>query len=69
MLVWLVCRMFPSTGRSRHCPSRKRVRRADRKNLLAAILALAVAGFATDTLHGISPAWISLAARHRLPAA
>lgn len=29
---------------------------------LALILAIAVAGFATDSWHGISPAWISLAA-------
>ncbi|CAG2153777.1 SLC13 family permease [Cupriavidus plantarum] len=62
ILVWLVCKLFPETGpmppqqAAHHAPMSRQERQ------LAVILALAVAGFATDAWHGISPAWISLAA-------
>ncbi|MDF3886063.1 SLC13 family permease [Cupriavidus basilensis] len=62
MLVWLVCRMFPEHGPIAALPQQEAGAPSRQEKLLAAILALAVAGFATDTLHGISPAWISLAA-------
>ncbi|MDF3834960.1 SLC13 family permease [Cupriavidus basilensis] len=62
VLVWLVCRMFPEHGPLAALPRQDTAAPGRQEKTLAIILALAVAGFATDTLHGISPAWISLAA-------
>ncbi|WP_059411904.1 SLC13 family permease [Cupriavidus basilensis] len=62
LLVWLVCRLFPEAGRPAAPPPQDAGAPGRQETVLAAILALAVAGFATDALHGISPAWISLAA-------
>ncbi|XQM36164.1 Sodium/sulfate symporter [Cupriavidus sp. H19C3] len=62
VLVWLVCKLFPERGPMppQEATAREAMSRPERQ--LALILAIAVAGFATDSWHGISPAWISLAA-------
>ena len=66
LLVWLICRIFPdrvrpSTDGGQPPPEPRTKLSGDERNL-AIILGLALAFFVTDTLHGISPAWISLAA-------
>jgi len=62
VLVWLVCRLFPQPGSLLAQAGGARTPMGPAEKKLALVLALAVAGFATDALHGISPAWISLAA-------
>lgn len=62
VLVWLVCRLFPHQGSLLAQSEGARTPMSRAETRLAIVLALAVAGFATDALHGISPAWISLAA-------
>ncbi|SDC63382.1 Di-and tricarboxylate transporter [Cupriavidus sp. YR651] len=62
VLVWLVCRLFPETRTMAAQPAATRTAMGGQEKTLAIILALAVAGFATDAWHGVSPAWISLAA-------
>jgi len=62
VLIWVVCRMFPENGPMAPQPASARSALGAQERMLAIILALAVAGFATDAWHGISPAWISLAA-------
>lgn len=61
-LIWLVCRMFPD-----HEPlkpmltgSPKPMSQPERR--LSFILGLSLALYATDSIHGISPAWITLGA-------
>jgi di/tricarboxylate transporter len=60
LLVWVVCRLFPerqalASGEARALPP---MSRAERR--LALIIGLSLVLFATDFIHGISPAWISL---------
>lgn len=62
LLVVLICRIFPDTVRAAEAPPVERTRLAGDERNLAIILGIALAFFVTDTLHGISPAWISLAA-------
>lgn len=62
LLVWLVCRVFPDRVRAGLPPPEAYTRLSGEERNLAIILGLALAFFVTDTLHGISPAWISLAA-------
>ena len=62
VLVWLVCRLFPHDAPLAAAPAAARAPMGRQERLLAVILAIAVVGFATDALHGISPAWIALAA-------
>ncbi|MGX6566594.1 Sodium/sulfate symporter [Cupriavidus necator] len=62
LLVWLVCRLFPHDAPLAAAPAAARAPMGRQERLLAVILAIAVVGFATDALHGISPAWIALAA-------
>ncbi len=62
VLVWLVCKLFPETAAMTPQPATARTAMSKPETLLAVLLALAVAAFATDAWHGISPAWISLAA-------
>jgi anion transporter len=61
-LVWLVCRLFPETEKlgTGQAPARGPMSPAERR--LVAVLACSLLLFATDFLHGISPAWVSLAA-------
>jgi di/tricarboxylate transporter len=63
ILVALVCRVFPESGRlTAGTPPARRPGLSRDEIVLAIVLALALALFATDALHGISPAWISLGA-------
>ncbi len=61
ILVWLIHRLFPDTPAppSEHAAAPPLSPEARR---LAVILALTLALWATDTVHGIAPAWIGLAA-------
>jgi anion transporter len=62
LLVLLICRIFPDRVRGDRPPAERRMRLSREERNLAVILGLALAFFVTDTLHGISPAWVSLAA-------
>ena len=62
LLVLLICRIFPDRVRGDQRPPESRTKLNGEERNLAIILGLALAFFVTDTLHGISPAWISLAA-------
>ena len=62
LLVWLICRIFPDCVHAELPPLGERTKLSGEERNLAIILGLALAFFVTDTLHGISPAWISLAA-------
>ncbi|MEN7530352.1 MULTISPECIES: SLC13 family permease [unclassified Cupriavidus] len=62
VLIWMICKLFPENGPMKPQPATVRTVMGPQERVLAVILALAVAGFATDAWHGISPAWISLAA-------
>lgn len=62
VLVWLVCKLFPENGPMPPQQPADHAGMSRQERLLAVILILAVAGFATDAWHGISPAWISLTA-------
>ena len=61
VLVWLVCRMFPDEARMGADEAPPTPMTRDERRLVA-ILAASLVLFATDFLHGVSPAWISLAA-------
>jgi di/tricarboxylate transporter len=62
-LVVLVCRLFPEPGPLGGAAPPERGRALSRdETVLAAILALSLLLFATDFLHGVSPAWIALGA-------
>lgn len=60
-IVVLVCRLFPDTTRLAHTAADATPMSADEKRLTA-ILAVSLALWATDFLHGIRPGWIALAA-------
>jgi len=62
LLVALVCRFFPERGRLRALPRAAEPPMSRDEKLLALVLAASLLLFATDFLHGISPAWVSLAA-------
>jgi di/tricarboxylate transporter len=62
LLVALVCRVFPEPGPLRAAPRGVEAPMSRDEKLLAAVLAASLVLFATDFLHEISPAWISLAA-------
>ncbi len=62
LLVPLICRIFPERGPLRATPRGTEAPMSRDEKLLAAVLAASLLLFATDFLHGISPAWISLAA-------
>ena len=59
LLVWI---LFPERAPLRPLPPRDVAALSRDERVLAGILAGALALFATDFLHGISPAWVSLAA-------
>ncbi|VVE21038.1 SLC13 family permease [Pandoraea fibrosis] len=63
ILVWVICRLFPDDGPLTNVSSSDAPPplSGDARRL-SVLLALALAGFATDAWHGISPAWISVAA-------
>jgi di/tricarboxylate transporter len=63
VLVWLIYRLFPDTVEARSgaadvAPGRL----SGAEQRLVVVLALMLALFATDVLHGISPAWVCLGA-------
>ena len=62
LIVWLVCRLFPVDGPMPVQAPADKSPLSVQERRLAILMALAVLGFATDALHGISPAWIALAA-------
>ncbi|AKM30404.1 sodium:sulfate symporter [Pandoraea faecigallinarum] len=62
ILVWVVCRLFPDDGPLAPPGATTSPPLTTDARRLSLLLALALAGFATDTWHGISPAWISVAA-------
>jgi di/tricarboxylate transporter len=59
LAVWL---LFPERAPLQPLPPRERAPLSRDERVLAAILVAALALFATDFLHGISPAWVSLGA-------
>jgi di/tricarboxylate transporter len=62
LLVPLVCRFFPEPRPLEAAPRPADVPLSRDQRLLALVLAASLLLFATDFLHGISPAWISLTA-------
>lgn len=61
LLVWLVCKLFPDRAplRPPELVATKPLSPPEKR--LCALLGISLLLFATDSLHGISPAWISLA--------
>ena len=62
ILVWVICRLFPDDGPLTQVTQGAAPPLSNDARRLSVLLALALAGFATDAWHGISPAWISVAA-------
>jgi di/tricarboxylate transporter len=62
LLVPLICRFFPEPRPLEAAPRRADAPLSRDQRLLTAVLVASLLLFATDALHGISPAWISLAA-------
>ena len=62
LLVALVCRIFPERDPLRAAPRAAEAPMSRDERLLALVLVASLVLFATDFLHEISPAWISLAA-------
>jgi di/tricarboxylate transporter len=62
LLVPLVCRFFPEQRPLVAAPRRDGTPMTRDETLLALVLTASLLLFATDFLHGISPAWIALAA-------
>jgi di/tricarboxylate transporter len=62
LLVPLICRFFPEHGALQAAPRAMPSPMSRDEKLLALVLAASLLLFATDFLHDISPAWISLAA-------
>lgn len=60
VLIWLVCRLFPESGRLKVAAAHHVGPMSREEKWLTALLLLSLLLFATDFLHGISPAWISL---------
>lgn len=60
LLVWLVCRLFPERQPLSLAEFRAPGPMTAEERRLALIIGLSLVLFATDFLHGISPAWISL---------
>jgi di/tricarboxylate transporter len=60
VLIWLVCRLFPEPGTLRPAAPEELGPMQPPERRLAWLLALSLLMFATDFIHGISPAWVSL---------
>jgi di/tricarboxylate transporter len=60
VLVWLVCRLFPERAGLRALPVEKLGPMSLEERWLTGLLLLSLLLFATDFIHGISPAWVSL---------
>jgi anion transporter len=61
ILIWLICRLFPERGRLVQRQEAASGALSHDERRLALLLALSLLLFATDFIHGISPASISLA--------
>jgi di/tricarboxylate transporter len=59
-LVWLVCRLFPEREGLRPAPAEDIGPISPEERRLCLLLTLSLLLFATDFVHGISPAWVSL---------
>ncbi|HTP84764.1 MAG TPA: SLC13 family permease [Alphaproteobacteria bacterium] len=59
-LIWLVCRLFPEPGPLNVAAAGDPGPMSAQEKRLTALLLLSLLLFATDFIHGISPAWISL---------
>lgn len=59
-LIWLVCRLFPERETLRPAPPETLGPMSAQERRLSWLLALSLLMFATDFIHGISPAWVSL---------
>ena len=59
-LVWLVCRLFPEREGLRPAPAEDIGPISPEERRLCLLLILSLLLFATDFVHGISPAWVSL---------
>ncbi len=59
-LIWLVCRLFPEREALRPAPPEELRPMSPQERRLAWLLAFSLLMFATDFIHGISPAWVSL---------
>jgi di/tricarboxylate transporter len=60
LLVWLICRLFPERAPLTAMRERALGPMSPDELRLALIIGLSLVLFATDFLHGVSPAWISL---------
>ncbi len=60
LMIWLVCRLFPERGTLKAAPERDLGPMSPAEKRLAVLLGISLLLFATDFIHGISPAWISL---------
>ncbi|WP_438391684.1 SLC13 family permease [Caballeronia sp. DA-9] len=62
VLIWLICRLFPDRVESVSRPKAVDEQLSRRESTLIFILGLSLLCYATDFWHGVSPAWVSLAA-------
>ena len=60
VLIWLVCRLFPDRHPLSNAAASEPGALSQPERRLAIVLGLSLMLFATDFIHGISPAWISL---------
>ena len=60
LLVWVVCRLFPEKAPLQASPPDVGTALSPPEKRLCVVLAVSLLLFATDSLHGISPAWVSL---------
>jgi di/tricarboxylate transporter len=59
-LIWLVCRLFPERDPLSPASASETGPLSSRERRLAVVLTLSLILFATDFIHGISPAWVAL---------
>lgn len=59
-LIWIVCRLFPDQVTLAPAAGRRAAPMSPEERRLAVLLGLSLLLFATDFIHGVSPAWISL---------
>lgn len=62
ILIWLICRFFPDKVEVAKTQAADAGNLSAREIALLGVLALSLLSYATDFWHGISPAWVSLAA-------
>jgi di/tricarboxylate transporter len=62
LLIWLICRLYPDKIDSKPFPNDVPARLTAREIALGLVLMVSLVCYATDFWHGVSPAWVSLAA-------